>query len=36
LPAVFIGDVNCDNRVNLTDITRLIGYVYMEQPPPCD
>jgi len=30
------GDVNCDESVNIFDVTGLISYLYMEGPAPCD
>jgi len=29
------GDVNCDDAVNIFDVTNLISFLYMEGPEPC-
>ena len=32
----YVGDVNCDGQVGLSDVVYMINYLFHDGPPPCD
>ena len=35
LLTVLRGDANCDGRVDLSDVTAILGFLYLAGPAPC-